>query len=42
MRQVTGIFEGKSGPAILMIMGNLENWDQAAVDQYGNLLVRRC
>ena len=34
VRQVTGIFQGKGGPAILMIMGNVESWDQAAVDQF--------
>jgi hypothetical protein len=34
MRQMTGIFQGKSGPTILMIMGNMESWDQAAVDQF--------
>lgn len=34
VRQITGIFQGKSGPTMLMILGDQESWDQAAVDQF--------
>jgi hypothetical protein len=34
MRQITGIFQGKNGPTILMVMGEMGAWDQAAVDQF--------
>ncbi len=32
MRQVSGIFKGKEGAAMLMIMGPVHRWDQNAVD----------
>lgn len=34
LRQVTGLFEGKGGPAILMISGDVAAWDQAVVDDF--------
>jgi hypothetical protein len=34
VRQVTGLFEGEEGPAILMISGDLSTWDQAMVDAF--------
>jgi hypothetical protein len=34
LRQVTGLFEGKGGPAILMISGDVTAWDQAMVDEF--------
>ena len=34
VRQVTGLFEGKGGPAILMISGDVTAWDQAMVDEF--------
>ena len=34
MRQITGLFKGKGGPAILMVMGEVETWDQAMVDNF--------
>lgn len=34
VRQVTGFFQGKGGPTMLMIMGNTEKWDQAAIDAF--------
>jgi hypothetical protein len=34
LRQVMGLFQGKGGPTMLMIMGNTENWDQAAIDAF--------
>ena len=34
LRQVTGIFPGKDGPAMLMLMGSADNWDEEAVDSF--------
>jgi hypothetical protein len=34
MRQVTGLFQGRAGSAILMIMGEVDTWDQAMVDDF--------
>lgn len=34
LRQVTGLFSGKAGPAMLMIMGDVSGWDQAMVDDF--------
>jgi hypothetical protein len=34
VRQVTGLFEGKEGPTILMILGDVSAWDQAMVDAF--------
>lgn len=34
LRQVTGVFQGKGGPVLLMIMGNIDTWDQATVDAF--------
>ncbi len=34
IRQVSGVFQGKSGIVMLMIMGNRQNWDQEAVDAF--------
>jgi hypothetical protein len=34
LRAVSGAFEGKGGPAMLMIMGNPESWDDAAVQSF--------
>jgi hypothetical protein len=34
LRQVTGLFEGKGGPTILMISGDVTAWDQAIVDEF--------
>jgi len=34
MRQVTGLFEGKAGPAMLMISGDVTAWDQTMVDRF--------
>ncbi|GAB4531119.1 MAG: hypothetical protein Kow0063_10000 [Anaerolineae bacterium] len=34
MRQVTASFEGRGGPAILMINGEVDDWDQAMVDEF--------
>jgi hypothetical protein len=33
-RQITAAFEGKSGPALLMFSETVEDWDQAAVDEF--------
>lgn len=33
-RQVIGVFQGKGGPTMLMIMGRAENWNQAAIDAF--------
>ena len=33
-RQVTGFFEGKKGPVMLMIMGEKQKWDQGAVNLF--------
>jgi len=34
MRQVTGLFEGKGGPVMLMVSGGVTAWDQAMVDEF--------
>lgn len=34
LRQLTGIFPGKDGTVLLMVMGPLQNWDQAGVDAF--------
>ena len=34
MRQLTGLFEDKSGPTILMITGEAAAWDQEMVDEF--------
>jgi hypothetical protein len=34
VRQVTGLFQGKGGPCLLMVMGEGNEWDQPAVDQF--------
>ena len=34
MRQVVGMFPGKSGPAMLMVMGDPATWDQAVLDAF--------
>ena len=34
LRQVSGLFEGKGGPAMLMITGEVDAWDQAVVDRF--------
>lgn len=35
MRQVLGVFEAKSGnPAMLMIFGNPNNWDETGIDRF--------
>lgn len=34
LRQMSGIFEGRGGPAMLMITGMVDAWDQAMVDQF--------
>ena len=34
MRQVTGLFEGKDGPALLMVAGEVDAWDPEMVDRF--------
>jgi len=34
MRQVTGLFEGKGGPAVLMVAGEVDAWDPEMVDRF--------
>jgi hypothetical protein len=34
MRQVTGLFQGKEGPAMLMVIGEANTWDQATLDRF--------
>jgi len=34
MRQMTTVFKGKNGLAVLMIMGEKSSWDQQAIDQF--------
>jgi hypothetical protein len=34
VRQITGLFQGKDGPTMLMIMGDTATWDQAAIDTF--------
>jgi hypothetical protein len=33
-RQISVAFEGKGGPALLLFSETIENWDQAAVDEF--------
>jgi hypothetical protein len=33
-RQVSGVFQGKGGPAMVMIMGPIDEWNQAGVDAF--------
>ena len=33
-RQVMGVFPGKGGTAMLMVMGNKDTWDQATLDSF--------
>ena len=34
LRQISGLFQGKGGPAMLIVTGESEAWDQAAVDSF--------
>lgn len=34
IRQLTGVFQGKGGPTVLMILGSIQTWDQAAIDSF--------
>jgi hypothetical protein len=34
LRQISGLFEGRGGPAMLMVVGEVSTWDQAMVDQF--------
>lgn len=34
VRQVSGLFRGRSGPTLLMIFGPVQSWDQAAVESF--------
>lgn len=34
VRQVTGLFQGRGGPTLLMIFGPTQGWDQAAVEAF--------
>ena len=34
LRQLTGVFPGKDGTVLLMIMGSQQNWDQAGIDAF--------
>lgn len=34
MRQVTGLFEGRGGPAVLMVAGEVDAWDPEMVDRF--------
>jgi hypothetical protein len=34
IRQVAGVFEGKNGVVLLMIMGPQQGWDQAGIDAF--------
>jgi hypothetical protein len=34
IRQITGVFAGENGMAVLMIMGPIQGWDQQAVDTF--------
>ena len=36
LRQVSGVSTGKKGPAMIMIMGDTDRWDQDAVDEFIN------
>jgi hypothetical protein len=34
VREVIGVFEGKNGPAILMVVGPKNSWDEAAINSF--------
>jgi hypothetical protein len=34
LRQVSGLFEGKNGPTMLMITGEVSTWNQVMVDDF--------
>jgi hypothetical protein len=34
LRQVTGFFQGKEGPAVLMVTGEAASWDETTVDGF--------
>ena len=34
LHQATGIFDGKQGPVLLMILGETDTWDQDMVDEF--------
>lgn len=34
LRQISGFFQGKGGPAMLIVTGESEAWDQATVDSF--------
>ena len=34
IRQMTGLFQGKEGPTVLMVMGDVADWDQPVVDGF--------
>ena len=34
LRQVTGIFDGKQGPVLLMILGETDTWNQDMIDDF--------
>jgi hypothetical protein len=34
IRQLTGLFDGNTGPTMLMITGDVNTWDQAMVDDF--------
>lgn len=34
IRQLMGLFQGKGGPTMLMIIGPTQGWDQATIDQF--------
>ena len=38
IRQITGVFEGRSGPTLLMILGPMDTWDQGAINAFLNSL----
>jgi hypothetical protein len=34
MRQISGVFDGTSGPVMLLIMGRIGSWDEEALDAF--------
>ncbi len=34
VRQITGVFQGRGGPTLLMVLGPVDGWDQAGVDAF--------
>ncbi|UCC87670.1 MAG: hypothetical protein JSV81_22920 [Anaerolineales bacterium] len=34
LRQISGLFQGKGGPAMLMVTGEVASWDQAMLDRF--------